>query len=79
MSGAPTTVAQYSGNLGPSLRVIVDLADLEHSFANLATGESGQRLSSHYRDQWEAYYAGRSFPMPYGKVDAKDVLVVKPQ
>jgi penicillin G amidase len=79
MSGAPTTVMQYSGNLGPSLRMIVDLGDLEHSFANLATGESGQRLSSHYEDQWDAYYAGRSFPMRYGKVDAKYVLVVKPQ
>jgi hypothetical protein len=36
-------------------------------------------LSPHYKDQWDAYYAGRSFPMQYSKVDAKDVLVVKPQ
>jgi len=57
----------------------VDLADLDHSFANLATGESGQPLSSHYKDQWDAYYAGRSFPMQYGKVDAKNVLVLKPR
>jgi penicillin amidase len=79
MSGAGTTVKQYTRRLGPSLRMIVDLGDLEHSFANLATGESGQVLSSHYKDQWDAYYAGRSFPMQYGKVDAKDVLVIKPQ
>ena len=79
MSGAPTTVKQYTRRLGPSLRMVVDLGDLEHSFANLATGESGQPLSSHYKDQWDAYYAGRSFPMQYGKVDAKNVLVVKPQ
>jgi penicillin amidase len=78
MKGAPTTVEQYTGRLGPSMRMIVDLGDLEHSFANLATGESGQRLSSHYKDQWDAHYAGRSFPMQFGKVDAKDVLVVKP-
>ena len=79
MSGAGTTVKQYTRRLGPSLRMIVDLGDLDHSFANLATGESAQVLSSHYKDQWDAYYAGRSFPMQYGKVDAKDVLVVKPQ
>jgi penicillin amidase len=79
MSGGPTTVLQYTGGLGPSLRMIIDLGDLEHSFANLATGESGQRLSSHYKDQWDAYYAGRSFPMPFAKVDAGEVLVVKPQ
>ncbi len=79
MSGAGTTVKQYTRRLGPSLRMIVDLGDLDHSFANLVTGESAQVLSSHYKDQWEAYYAGRSFPMQYGKVDAKDVLVVKPE
>jgi penicillin amidase len=79
MSGAPTTVMQYTGVLGPSLHMIVDLGDLEHSFANLATGESGQRLSSHYKDQWDAFYAGRSFPMRFSRADAKDVLVVKPQ
>lgn len=78
MSGSGTTVKQYTRRLGPSLRMIVDLGNLEHSFENLATGESGQVLSSHYKDQWDAYYAGRSFPMQYGKVDAKDVLVVKP-
>ena len=79
MSGAPTTVKQYTRRLGPSLRMVVDLGDLEHSFANLVTGESGQWLSSHYQDQWDAYYAGRSFPMQYRKVDAKNVLVVTPQ
>jgi penicillin amidase len=79
MNGSPTSVKQYTRRLGPSLRMVIDLGDLEHSFANLATGESGQRLSSHYKDQWDAYYAGRSFPMQFGKVDAKDVLVVKPQ
>jgi penicillin amidase len=78
MSGAPTTVKQYTRRLGPSLRMVVDLGDLDHSFLNLATGESGQTLSSHYRDQWDAFYGGRSFPMQYGKVDAKNVLVVKP-
>ena len=78
MSGAPTTVKQYTRRLGPSLRMVVDLGDMEHSFANLVTGESGQRLSPHYKDQWDAYYAGRSFPMQYRKVDAKNVLVIKP-
>ncbi len=78
MSGAPTTVKQYTRRLGPSLRMVIDLGDLEHSFANLVTGESGQRLSPHYKDQWDAYYAGRSFPMQYRKVDAKNVLVIKP-
>ena len=38
MSGAPTTVKQYTRRLGPSLRMVVDLGNLEHSFR-----ESGDR------------------------------------
>jgi penicillin G amidase len=79
MSGSPTSVKQYTRRLGPSLRMTVDLGDLDHSFANLAAGESGQWPSRHYKDQWDAYYNGRNLPMPFNKVEAKQVLVVKPE
>jgi penicillin G amidase len=79
MGGAPVTVQQYTGRLGPSLRMSIDLADLNHSTVNIATGESEHRFSSHYKDQWDAYYAGRSFPMQFTKVEAKEVLKVKPE
>ena len=78
MGGSPWSVMQYNGRLGPSLRMTVDLAALDHSFIGLAAGESGQPLSSHYKDQWDAYYAGKTFPMQFGKVDAKQVLTVTP-
>jgi len=42
------------------------------------TGQSGQILSSHYRDQWEPYYDGRSFPMQFGNVEAKSTLEFRP-
>lgn len=77
--GSPVSVQQYTGRLGPSLRIINNLGDLDHSFANLVTGESEQRLSGHYKDQWDAYYAGRGLPMQFGKVDAKSVLKVQPR
>jgi len=77
--GSPVSVQQYTGRLGPSLRIVNNLGDLDHSFANLVTGESEQRLSGHYKDQWDAYYAGRSLPMQFGKVDAKNVLNVQPR
>jgi acyl-homoserine lactone acylase PvdQ len=38
------------------------------------TGQSGQILSPYYKDQWEAYYEGRSFPMQFQKVEAKQTL-----
>ncbi|HBY60189.1 MAG TPA: hypothetical protein DEH78_10225, partial [Solibacterales bacterium] len=45
---------------------------------NLTIGESGHPLSSHYKDQWEAYYNGRSFPLPFRAVPAKSTLAVEP-
>jgi penicillin amidase len=64
---------------GPSMRMVVDLADFDRSMQNITMGQSGQILSRHYRDQWEAYYAGRSFPMQFNKVEAKSTLVFLPE
>ena len=78
MSGAPTTVKQYNGELGPSMRLDADLADWDHSLLEGTTGQSGQVLSRHYKDQWDQYYNAASFPMQFGKIEAKDVLVLAP-
>jgi penicillin amidase len=78
MSGSPTTVKQTTRRLGPSMRMIVDLSNLDHSLLNLTTGESGEVLSRHYMDQWDAYYVGQSFPMEFDQVKASDVLTIMP-
>ena len=78
MSGSPTTVKQYNGELGPSMRLDADLADWDRSLLEETTGQSGQVLSRHYKDQWEHYYYANSFPMQYRKVEAKDVLTLVP-
>jgi penicillin amidase len=78
MSGSPSSIKQTTQRLGPSLRMVVDLSNLDQSQANLVTGESGHVLSKHYKDQWGAYYGGTSFPMQFDKVEAKDTLVVNP-
>ena len=78
MSGSSTTIKQTSRLLGPSMRFVADLANWDGSLNNIDIGQSGQILSRHYKDQWDAYYVGRSFPMQFDKVDAKDTLVVDP-
>ena len=62
MSGSGTTVKQTTLSLGPSERMVVDFGDLDRSVQNLVTGESGSVASSHYKDQWPAYYVGTQFP-----------------
>src|SRR5579875_481667 len=79
MSGAGTTVKQTTTALGPSERMVVDLGDLDKSVQNLVTGESGFVASGHYKDQWPAYYTGKSFPMQFDHVEAKEVLRVRPE
>ena len=78
MSGSSTTIKQTTHRLGPSLRMTVDLANLADSTLNITIGQSGQPLSWHYRDQWNAYYGATTFPMQFDKVQAKQVLRVRP-
>ncbi|MBV8808907.1 MAG: penicillin acylase family protein [Acidobacteriaceae bacterium] len=77
MSGSGTTVKQTTPSLGPSERMVVDLGTLDESVQNLAVGESGYVASRHYKDQWSAYYVGKSFPMEFDNVHATDVLRVR--
>lgn len=56
---------------GASQRIVVDLGNLENSVENITLGESGQVFSPYYRDQFRAWYEGRSFPMLFSD-DAVD-------
>lgn len=78
MSGCSTCVMQMIGTVGPSERMVVDLGDLDKSVQNLMLGESGEVASPHYKDEWPAFYSGKSFPMEFDHINAKDILAVKP-
>ena len=77
MSGSSTTVKQTTRTLGPSMRMNADLGDWDRSMLNILIGQSGQPLSSHYKDQWDDYYKGQSYPMQYKNVHAKSTLELK--
>jgi penicillin amidase len=77
MDGSSTTVKQTTQRLGPSMRMIADLANWDNSLQNIVTGESGHLFSTHYKDQWKAYYEGRGLPMQFDRVDGKDTLVLE--
>ena len=78
MSGSSTTVKQTSKSLAPSMRMNADLGDWDRSLLNVQIGQSGQVLSSHYRDEWTDYLEGRSYAMQFGKVEAKSTLEFRP-
>ncbi|WP_308121869.1 penicillin acylase family protein [Actinotalea ferrariae] len=57
-----------SGSFGvtaaPSMRMVVDLADLDASTWVNLTGASGHPGSVHYTDQFDAWASGETFPWP---------------
>jgi penicillin amidase len=82
LAGSPDTVNQVGGEevfIGPSMRMVVDLGNLDGSLMNLPIGESGQLFSRHYKDQWKAYLAGRSYPAAFTKIEAAETLTVLPE
>lgn len=78
MSGTSTSVKQTTRVLGPSERIDTVLGNWDDSLMTLPIGESGQVASLHYRDQWDEYYNGKSFPMQYNKVDSKGQVTFVP-
>src|SRR5258708_35201400 len=79
MSGSSTTIKQTTQRLGSSMRFVADLSDWDLSLNNITIGESGHLLSRHFKDQWDGYYAGRSFRMQFNNAIVKDTLMVQPK
>lgn len=67
---------------GPSMRLVVDLADLDRTTLVLPAGQSGQHASPHYADQTEAWRSGRTYPFPYTpeavRAASVDTLTLEP-
>ncbi len=67
----------------PSTRRIVDFSDVENSISILPTGQSGNPLSKHYKDQAEMYINGEFRKMMMNeeeiKTTSEDVLIFVPK
>lgn len=81
-AGTQTTVKQTTPSVGPSMRMVVDFSDFDKSVQNITLGESGQVLSPYYKDQFEAWYNGQSFPMLFSDHEVENgtihLLVLDP-
>ena len=64
-SGDSSTVKQVGRAFGPSQRFTIDFSNLDAATEDITMGESGDPLSPYYRDQWDSWYNGRTFPLPF--------------
>ncbi|HWG20158.1 MAG TPA: penicillin acylase family protein [Terracidiphilus sp.] len=65
MSGDTTTVKQISLTLAPSQRFTMDWSNVDGSTENIVLGESSDPYSAYFRDQWDYWYGGTTFPLPF--------------
>ena len=59
------STGSFAVTAAPSMRMVVDLGDLDRSTWVTLTGTSGHPASPHYADQLEAWAAGETFPWPF--------------
>jgi penicillin amidase len=67
-SGDGTTVKQIHeipSAFGPSERFTADLSDPDRTTLDLALGQSGNPVSSWYKDQFRDWLNGRTYPLPF--------------
>ncbi len=65
ISGDTTTVKQVSPFIGPSQRFTMDWSNIDGSTENIVMGESSDPLDPYFRDQWNDWYNGSTFPLPF--------------
>jgi penicillin amidase len=66
-SGSVYTVKAGGRTYGPSERYTADLSNWDASTLNTVTGQSGNFFSPYYMDQWQAWYRGYTFTLPFSK------------
>jgi len=64
-SGDTTTVKQVGRDFGPSQRFTMDWSNIDGSTENIVLGESGNPFSPWFRDQWNDWYGGTTFALPF--------------
>jgi penicillin G amidase len=72
----------FDVDASPSMRMIVDLSDLDNSRWVELTGESGHAFSTHYHDQLDLWLHGKNLPMRWDQTAiqraAEDKLTLTP-
>jgi len=77
-----TADAKFEVHGGPSTRRIIDFSDVENAKAILPTGQSGNVMSPHYKDQAQLFLAGKFVKMMLNKEEIQSLenkLVLKPE
>ena len=62
----------YGVTTGPSMRMVIDLSNLDASLWVNSTGQSGHAFNDHYSDQIDAWAENRPFPWAFTEKAVRD-------
>ena len=77
-----SSTGNYTAYFGPAMRIVIDFADVENAVSILPTGNSGNVMSPHYKDQAEMYVKGKSRKMMMNEDEIRkldDKLLLQPK
>jgi len=72
----------YKASYGPAMRIVIDFADVENAISILPTGNSGNVMSPHYKDQAEMYVRGEVRKMMMNEAEIRKLqnkLLLQPK
>jgi penicillin amidase len=64
-TGWDAGTGSFAVRTGPSMRMVVDMGNLDAATWVVVTGTSGHPASRHYTDQLRAWADGRTYPFPF--------------
>jgi penicillin amidase len=83
LSGDTTTIKQVGREFGPSQRFTMDFSAPDDSTENIVLGQSGDPASPWFRDQFQTWYSGTTFSLPYSAAavahDTTHTLELRPR
>ncbi len=75
MGGGTQTVNCNGGGWGVSMRLVVDMSDLDNTRQGVTTGQSGQIGSPFYSDQLADWHAARTPHFPFSETKVNEATV----
>jgi penicillin amidase len=75
MQGLYSIGEGYEVSVLSSWRMVIDLADLDHSLGVNTLGQSGNPASPHFNDQFPLWLDGRLHPMPFSRAAVDEAAV----
>jgi len=79
MTSAKDPLGGFNVLVGPSMRLIVDFADINKTTVVFPAGQSGHPLSAHFFDFYDLWSTGQTWMIPFDAAEIENKAVSRLQ